>query len=264
MAGRRKKIAVIVILVMIVPVVVFHPITRAFVRGLILDSLTYVSLQEAKNLRVAIARRAADESAAFVVGQMGMAGEFANKFMLMNKSLSLVDPKLKGMYCEFGVYQGKTINYIAAKTGATVHGFDSFEGLPDNWRPGFAAGVFEVAGLPGVRPNVRLHKGWFKDSLPRFARSHPEPLAFGHLDADLYSSTKDVFEALGDRIVAGTVLQFDEFFNYPGWQEGEFKAFDEFCKARQAEIEYIGYVPDDEQVAVRIKRIAPPVPVTSP
>ncbi len=263
MIRNGKKLAVFLALFIGVPILVLHPVTRALIHGLFVDAVVRVSLYESKSIRVAMVRRAADESAAFVVEQMGMAGEFANKFMLVDKSLSLVDPKLKGMYCEFGVYQGKTINYIASKTGATVHGFDSFEGLPENWRPGFAAGFFEVAGLPGVRPNVRLYKGWFKDSLPRFAKSHPEPLAFGHLDADLYSSTRDVFEALGDRIVAGTILQFDEFFNYPGWQGGEFRAFDEFCKARQAEVEYIGYVPNDEQVAVRIKRIDPPAPVTS-
>jgi predicted ester cyclase len=62
---------------------------------------------------------------------------------------------------------------------------------------------------------------------------------------------------MGDQIVAGTVLQFDEYFNYPGWREGEWKAFEEFCEARHAEIEYIGYVADGEQVAVRVSKIAP-------
>ena len=247
-----------VVLFIGLPALFLNPFTKAYVRGLVIDTVTWASLYEAKNLQVAVARRAADESAAFVAGQMGMAGTFPDKFRLFDKALSLVDPKLRGMYCEFGVYAGTTINYIASKVETPVHGFDSFEGLPEDWRAGFAAGTFKVAGLPGVRPNVNLYRGWFKDSLPRFVKDHPEPLAFGHLDADLYSSTKDVFDAVGDRIVGGTVLQFDEFFNYPGWQAGEFKAFAEFCQARQAEVEYIGYVPTNEQVAVRIKRIAPP------
>ncbi|MBL8232878.1 MAG: hypothetical protein JNL98_30545 [Bryobacterales bacterium] len=103
---------------------------------------------------------------------------------------------------------------------------------------------------------MSLYKGWFKDSLPRFKKERPEPLAFGHLDADLYVSTKDVFDALGDRIVPGTVLQFDEFFNYPGWQGGS-QSVREFCETRQVEFEYIGCVPTGEQVAVKIKKINP-------
>ncbi len=34
--------------------------------------------------------------------------------------------------------------------------------------------------------------------------------------ADLYSYTKTVRNGLADRIVPGTIIQFDEFFCYPG------------------------------------------------
>ncbi len=221
--------------------------------GLVRDTVQ----RESTNLVSASARRAADTSAAFIEKSMGKATPSQDRFALMDRSLALVDPRLNGMYCEFGVYRGRTINYIASKVTQPVHGFDSFEGLPEDWRPGFAAGTFKIEGLPGVRPNVKLYKGWFKDSLPRFKKDHPEPLAFGHFDADLYTSTRDVFDALGDHIVPGTVLQFDEFFNYPGWQEGESKAFFEFCQARAAEVEYIGYVQYDQQVALRFTKISP-------
>jgi hypothetical protein len=234
---------------------------KAFVRqalkDVVADAATEVARRSAKDMTLAATRRATAESADFLAKHMGRAEPYADKFALFDASISRADPKLKGMYCEFGVYTGTTINYIASRVQGLVHGFDSFEGLPEDWRAGFAAGTFAIKGLPRVRPNVRLYKGWFKDTLPVFKKDHPEPLAFGHLDADLYVSTKDVFDALGDHIVPGTVLQFDEFFNYPGWQEGESKAFLEFCQARSAEIEYIGYVPDNEQVAIRIKKIAP-------
>lgn len=231
---------------------------RISVKNVVAEATTEVVRKLSGDVSLAISRQVAEESAGFVVAKMGMAKPYADKFALFDASLSRVDPTLNGMYCEFGVYTGTTINYIASKVTPLVHGFDSFEGLPADWQAGFEAGTFAVKGLPRVRPNVRLYKGWFKDSLPVFKKDHPEPLAFGHLDADLYVSTKDVFDALGDRIVAGTVLQFDEFLNYPGWQEGEYKAFMEFCKARQAEIGYIGYVPSHQQVAVRINNIGPP------
>ena len=57
-----------------------------------------------------------------------------------------------------------------------------------------------------VRSNVRLYRGWFEDTLPAFCEQHPGPIAFLHLDADLYSSTRTVFDLLGDGIVPGTVI----------------------------------------------------------
>lgn len=35
------------------------------------------------------------------------------------------------LWLEFGVANGKTINYISKFTNDKVHGFDSFEGLPE-------------------------------------------------------------------------------------------------------------------------------------
>ena len=179
--------------------------------------------------------------------------------MLLSHSVSQVDSAVAdGLWTEFGVYSGKTINYIAEQTDHVVHGFDSFEGLPEDWRTGFPKGTFEMDGMmPRVRENVRLHKGWFDESVPVWAAAHPGHMAFIHFDADLYSSTKTVLDLLGNRIVAGTVIQFDEFFNYPGWQEGEYRAFMEFVEAHGVEFEYIGYCEkgNAEQVAVRITKM---------
>ena len=106
---------------------------------------------------------------------------------------------------------------------------------------------------------MKLHKGWFDQSVPVWAKDHPGPIAFAHMDADLYSSTKCVLDLLGDRIVPGTVLQFDEYFNYPGWKEGEYKAFMEFVASRGVKFEYIGYAAggNAQQAAVRILEVGP-------
>jgi hypothetical protein len=50
------------------------------------------------------------------------------------------------------------------------------------------------------------------------------------------------------------VLVFDEFFNYPGWRQGEYKAFMEFVYAHDVEYKYLGYYEKHEQVAVKIRR----------
>ena len=71
------------------------------------------------------------------------------------------------------------------------------------------------------------------------------------MDCDLYSSTRTILEGLASQIVAGTVIQFDEYFNYPGWREHEFKAFHEFIAERGLSYEYLGYTREFS-VAVRI------------
>lgn len=208
-----------------------------------------------RDLRKECQRQALQESAHLINRHMIKAKSFPNKFQLLEYSLASVPAELKGLYCEFGVYKGETVNFIASKTPNTVHGFDSFDGLPEDWREGFEKGTFQMNGLPKVRDNVRLVKGWFNESLPGWRQQNPGPLAFAHLDADLYSSTKCVLDLLSDRIVPGTVLQFDEYFNYPGWQEGEYKAFMEFADEHNVEFTYLGYTFNHEQVAVQITAI---------
>ena len=55
------------------------------------------------------------------------------------------------------------------------------------------------------------------------------------------------------RLVPGTVIVFDEFFNYPQWEDGEFKAFQEFLAKTKLSCEFIGYNRNGEQAAVILK-----------
>ena len=80
-----------------------------------------------------------------------------------------------------------------------------------------------------------------------------KPIAFLHIDCDIYSSTKEVFEILGDRIVSGTIIVFDEFYNYPGSENHEFKAFHEFLQKSGKKARYIAFNQYFEQAAVRIE-----------
>jgi len=208
--------------------------------------------RDTKDISRARQRKALQETVEFVEREMPLVPPFADRLSLLRHSLTLVDEESDGLYCEFGVYQGASINFIASLVHGEVHGFDSFEGLPETWQGHRPRGAFRVDRLPRVRPNVVLHEGWFHESLPVFKERHREPILFMHLDADLYSSTKTVFDVLGEGIVPGTVIQFDEFFNYPGWTQGEYRAFSEFVKARTVAFEYVGYCPKGEQVAVRI------------
>ena len=122
------------------------------------------------------------------------------------------------MLLEFGVWKGDSLRYftgLACSPGSRFIGFDSFEGLPEDWR-GLPAERFAVQGqIPAINdPRVSFVKGWFQDSLPSELDRLRE-LARGrhlvvHFDADLYSSTLYLLfalEALGQRYT----FIFDEF-----------------------------------------------------
>jgi hypothetical protein len=197
-----------------------------------------------------IFRMATLESARFAAENMSDVRGQATPFAVLAHCLDEV--AVDGLYLEFGVYSGTTINFIASRVRAPVHGFDSFEGLPEQWG-NVPAGKFTRHGdLPEVRENVSLHVGWFDKSLPGFLEAHPGNAAFIHIDSDLYSSAKTVLELLRPRIVPGTVIVFDEFFNYPGWQEHECKAFQEFILASGLAFRYISYASRGFSVGVKI------------
>ena len=164
-----------------------------------------------------------------------------------------------GHYLEFGVFSGGTIRYIAKRAPtAEIHGFDSFEGLPESWAGyNLTSQAFSKKGrLPRVPSSVTLHKGWFKDTIPVWRGRALGPIAFMHIDCDIYSSTVDILRGLGDRLQAGTIILFDEYFNYPEWRRHEFKAWQEFVAEHDISYEYLGF--GYQQALVRITSIGAP------
>ena len=140
-------------------------------------------------------------------------------------SMASKQARVDGLYLEFGVRSGSTINHLARlNPKRTIHGFDSFDGLPEAWS-GYTmdAGAFSGEGVPEVAANVELHVGWFDDTLPGFVETHAGPLALAHVDSDIYSSCKTVLDNLAPRIVPGSVIVFNEYFNYPNWKQHEYR-----------------------------------------
>lgn len=211
-----------------------------------------LDIQPAQNLKLHMARIAADDSARFIMKNCINAPTFKNRLDLLTYSLSKVETD--GMYLEFGVFNGRSINHIAKQIpDKHVYGFDSFEGLPEDWQSAYPKGYFSMDNLPKVEKNVTLIKGWFDDTLPKFVEEHKnEKVAFINSDSDLYSSTKTTLECLKNNVQSGTIIQFDEYLNYPGWEDNEYKAFMEFIEATGYKYEYIGYVPTAKQMAIRI------------
>lgn len=166
--------------------------------------------------------------------------------------LGLDAARHEGLVLEFGVRFGASIRQIAALAGQEVHGFDSFEGLPEQWHRE-PKGAYSTKGvLPAVPANVRLHPGWFDESLPRFLADHGGPLRFVNVDCDLYSATRTVLRHLACRVVPGTVIAFDEYLGYEQWREDEFRAFQEAVREHRWRYEYLCCSFFTKQAVVRI------------
>ncbi|MDE2227902.1 MAG: class I SAM-dependent methyltransferase [Alphaproteobacteria bacterium] len=196
--------------------------------------------------------RARERSLDYIEKYMSEATIFADRWDLL--SFALGAAAKDGLALEFGVGDGGSLRHLSVASGRQFHGFDSFEGLPEAWSGTFErAGKFSRKGmLPPVPTNVVLHKGWFDATLPEFLRAHPEPVAFLHVDCDIYSSTRTVLEQLAPRLGAGAVIVFDEYFNYPNWERHEFKAFQEFIRDTGFAYRYLGFAQKNGHVAVKL------------
>ncbi|MDQ3206770.1 MAG: class I SAM-dependent methyltransferase [Pseudomonadota bacterium] len=166
---------------------------------------------------------------------------------------ALRSARSSGLTLECGVYFGRSLRLIAQATQGEVHGFDSFQGLPEAWSDREGAGAYSTAGrLPEVTDSTRLHPGWFQDTLPPFLREHPGPVRLLHIDCDLYSSTKTVLECMDDRLVPGSMVVFDDLLGYPGYEQHELKAFEEFASEQSLGWEIVAAALLGREVAVRI------------
>lgn len=203
-------------------------------------------------------RLASEDSARYIQENMRTTPNFATDYDLHDwVARTQVNEELlsRGAILEFGVATGRTLNHFARIFNEhTVYGFDGFNGLPEDWTSRMPKGFFARRSLPSVRENCALVVGYFNKTLPGFKKDvlRDTPIALLHVDSDLYSSAVTVLTELKKNIVPGTVIVFDEYINYPGWQLDEFKAWQEFVKKNKIKYEYIGYVSKHQKVAVRV------------
>lgn len=136
------------------------------------------------------------------------------------------------LYLEFGVFRGESMRYWSRELkhpDTKLHGFDSFEGLPEDFDVDgpYSKGHFDVGGMvPNINDSrVQFFKGWFDQILPNYSIPEHDVLVI-NLDADLYSSTILVLRHLRPLIKPGTFIYFDNMSR----PEHEPRAFDEFMK----------------------------------
>jgi hypothetical protein len=155
------------------------------------------------------------------------------------------------LYLEFGVFRGDSMRYWSRRLNnpqAKLHGFDSFEGLPEAWNIDSPQGHFSTNGaIPTIEDSrVKFFKGWFNETLPSYQIPPHDRLVLD-MDADLYSSTSYVLTTLKSIIVPGTYIYFDEFAD----RENELRAFSEFVMETAMRFELLGANQDYSKVVFR-------------
>lgn len=134
------------------------------------------------------------------------------------------------LYLEFGVYRGTSITYVTRHVrdaDARFVGFDSFFGLPEEWRADMPRGHFTRNGLaPSFDdPRVSVVTGLFEKTLADFEVPPHERLIV-NIDSDLYSSARTVLARLAGVVGPGTLIYLDEFND----SANELRAFREFLQ----------------------------------
>jgi len=155
------------------------------------------------------------------------------------------------LYLEFGVYEGETIRYWSehlTDPTARFFGFDSFEGLPEDWTSGAGRGHFSTNGrMPSIDDDrVTFVTGWFQESLASFEMADRGRL-FINVDSDLYSSAATVLDWAIDHLNIGDFVYFDEFHD----RLNEGKAFHEFLDRSCYQVDMVAATRSLSQVLFR-------------
>jgi hypothetical protein len=161
---------------------------------------------------------------------------------------------VEGDILEFGVYKGESLRWFADRfPDRHVYGFDSFEGLPKDWEGMSPQGKFKTDPPNIDKANVTLVKGLFEESLPHFLKEWSGRISIVHVDCVLYESTLACLEPLIPYVQVGTIVLFDEYYNYPNFAHHEWLAWREVRAKHGLKTLCVAY--DGRRAAFRITEI---------
>ena len=162
------------------------------------------------------------------------------------------DLEQKKYYLEFGVFTGNSINFLSKQLKTKIYGFDSFVGLKEDWLGShWSKGGMDLKGkIPDLNKNVIPIKGWVQDTLPKFLNEKKPSINFVHMDIDTYPSSKFVLSNLKPFLNKSCIITFDDFYNFAGWEVGEYKAFAETFN--ENEYKFLAFSKFGRHVTVQI------------
>jgi O-methyltransferase len=139
-------------------------------------------------------------------------------------------------YLEFGVYRGESIKHwskINKSDQSRFFGFDTFTGLPEEWKKfsgDMPAGALSCGGMiPDVNDaRIQFIKGLYQDTLDDFlSQFNPRSQVVLHDDSDLYSSTLFVLTRCHSLLTSEVIVIFDDFSSVLN----QFRAIKDYCAA---------------------------------
>ena len=138
------------------------------------------------------------------------------------------------------------------KSKKLVYGFDSFEGIDHDWSGYYLPEGFFNLGkkIPKLNSNVVPVVGLIQNTLPKFLRENEKEISFIHIDTDIYESAKTILSLVKPRLGKNSIIVFDELYNFPGWNVGEYRALRETFQ--ENEYKFLAFAKDGQQAVIQI------------
>ncbi len=145
---------------------------------------------------------------------------------------------------EFGVSEGNSLTSIInanQNSQSRFFGFDTFEGLPEDWRSGWGKIPKQSYSTQGVPPvfddkRVSLEVGLYQETLDEFLRDFtPKGQIIIHVDCDLYSSSLYVLTRCDKLRKYKPLILMDDFTS----PLHVFRAFVDYVSAFAVDFEFL-------------------------
>lgn len=151
-----------------------------------------------------------------------------SKYHELRKSIKIIDmDKIDGVYCEFGCFTGAALKHVLNLTSKSnflsiklIYGFDSFQGFPEEVHSEFKSENF-IADYNQVKKledksngRCKIIKGFFKETLEEEnLKKEISKISLAFIDCDLAVSSKPVFDFIKSRLVNGSFIIIDDYYN---------------------------------------------------
>jgi hypothetical protein len=205
-----------------------------------------------KDVRLAAQIRAAISSAEWLHKNADHAPTYSRRVEMLEALFPLIPAE--GDLAEFGVFTGAVTRFVRPRfMDRRYHAFDSWRGVPEEMSLSVAKFSFDLNGVvPELPPETTIHAGWFDETIPKWREQFETPLAFAYIDCDLYESVKTVLEGITDRIRPGTILAYDDWYNFTNWEAHSPRATQEWAQRHAIEMEPIGFTTLEHAGSFRI------------
>jgi hypothetical protein len=204
-----------------------------------------------KDIRVTAQISAGQSSATWIARHADRVEAFKTRQKMLDHLCKFPIPD--GALAEFGVFTGAITRYLRPRfPDRAYHAFDSFLGVPEAMGLAVDAGDFSLGGqVPELPEGVTVHAGWFEDTLPAFCQTYDCKLAFVYIDCDLYESVRTVLTHLHDRLTPGAIVAFDDWYNFPNWEQHSKRALEDLVDQTGARFSPVAITTREHAIACR-------------